>query len=302
MREFAGRTAVVTGAASGIGFAIARHAASSGMHVVLADVQVDALERAAAELRGTGAEVMTHRLDVSRAADVEALGASVQARFGTPHLVFNNAGVASGGLIWEQSARTWEWVLGVNLMGVAHGVRVFVPAMLAAAQADRNYEGHVVNTASMAGLLNPPNLAVYNVSKHAVVSLSETLYHDLALVSDRVHAHVLCPYYVPTAIVESERNRPAELRDAGPLTASAKAAWTMTSQAVAGGKVTADRVTELTFQAIRDNLFYIYSHPQALGSVRTRMEDIVAARNPTDPYLERPEVGEQLRALMRGRR
>jgi NAD(P)-dependent dehydrogenase (short-subunit alcohol dehydrogenase family) len=301
MREFTGRTAVVTGAASGIGLEIARYAASKGMNVVLADVQADALERAAAELRGSGAQVMTHRLDVSRAADVDALGAAVQARFGTPHLVFNNAGVASGGLIWEHSAQTWEWVLGVNLMGVAHGVRVFVPAMLAAAQADQNYEGHIVNTASMAGLLNPPNLGVYNVTKHAVVSLSETLYQDLSLVTDRVHAHVLCPYYVPTAIVESERNRPTELRDAGPPTPSAKAAWAMTSQAVAGGKVSAARVTELTFQAIRDNLFYIYSHPQALTGVRTRMEDILQARNPSDPYLERPDVREQLRSLLRVR-
>jgi short-subunit dehydrogenase len=154
----------------------------------------------------------------------------------------------------------------------------------------------------MAGLINPPTLGVYNVTKHAVVSLTETLCHDLALVTERVRAHVLCPYYVTTQIVESERNRPPSLREAAAPSASAEAARAMTAKAVAGGKVSAARVAELAFEAIRDDRFYIYSHPQALGPVRARCEDIIQGRNPTDPYRDRPEVGEQIRALLRDRR
>src|SRR4029079_6304587 len=156
------------------------------------------------EITGLGAQVLPYRLDVSKAAEGEALGAATFARFGAPHFVFNNAGVGGGGLLWEVSLRDWEWVLGVNLMGVVHGVRVFTPMMLEAAQRDASYEGHIVNTASMAGLLNPPNMGVYNVRKHAVVSLSETLYHDLRLITEQVSASVLCPYFVPTGITTSE--------------------------------------------------------------------------------------------------
>ena len=179
MKNFQGGTAVITGAASGFGLETSRLAAQRGMNVVMADVQQDALDRAAAEIEALGAKVLAFRLDVARAAEVEALGAASEARFGAPHIVFNNAGVGSGGLIWENTVADWEWVLGVNLMGVVHGIRVFTPMMLAAAEKDPAYEGHIVNTASMAGLLNPPNMGVYNVSKHAVVSLSETLYQDL---------------------------------------------------------------------------------------------------------------------------
>ena len=192
MKTFQGRTAVITGAASGFGLEVARIAAARGMAIVMADIQEDALDRAAAEIGATGAAVLPYRLDVSSAAAVEAMAAATHERFGAPHFVFNNAGVGSGGLIWEQSARDWEWVLGVNLMGVVHGVRVFTPMMLAAARRDPDYEGHIVNTASMAGLLNPPNMGVYNVSKHAVVSLSETLYHDLRPGHRPDHARRCC--------------------------------------------------------------------------------------------------------------
>lgn len=194
-----GDTAVITGAGSGFGLELARLAAQRGMNVVLADVQADALARADAELKAAGVAALPFRLDVSKASEVEALAAATVQRFGVPHLVFNNAGVGAGGLIWEHTLADWEWVIGVNLMGVAHGVRVFTPLMLQAAERDAGYEGHVINTASMAGLVNPPNMGVYNVSKHAVVSLSETLYQDLSLVSEQVHAHVLCPFFVPPA-------------------------------------------------------------------------------------------------------
>lgn len=300
MKSFQGRTAVITGAASGLGLAIARQAAGEGMNLVLADVQSDALARAAAEIKGLGAEVLAFRLDVAHAHEVEALGAATVQRFGVPHLVFNNAGVGVGGLIWEHTAQDWAWVLGVNVMGVAHGVRVFTPLMLAAAQADAAYEGHIVNTASMAGLLNPPNMGAYNVSKHAVVSLSETLYQDLALVTEQVTASVLCPYFVATAIHQSQRNRPAgAVHEAAPPTRSQRIAQAMLNKAVEAGKVSAAEVAVLVFAALRERRFYIYSHPNALAAVQTRLDDVMQARNPTDPFADKPTIGAELRAALR---
>jgi NAD(P)-dependent dehydrogenase (short-subunit alcohol dehydrogenase family) len=300
MKTFKGRTAVITGAASGFGLEVCRIAAREGMNIVMADVQADALERAAAEIRGLAAEVLPFRLDVSQAHEVEALGEATAGRFGAPHFVFNNAGVGVGGLIWEHSAHDWAWILGVNVMGVAHGVRVFTPMMLAAAQADAAYEGHIVNTASMAGLLNPPNMGAYNVSKHAVVSLSETLYQDLSLVCEQITASVLCPYFVPTGIHQSHRNRPAETMaaDAKP-TRSQRIAQAMTGKAVDWGKISAANVAAMVFDALREKRFYIYSHPKALAAVQTRLEDVMLARNPTDPFAGKPEIGAELRAALR---
>ena len=298
MKTFQGRTAVITGAGSGFGLEASRIAAREGMNVVMADVQADALERAAAEIRGLGAEVLPFRLDVSQAHEVEALGEATVARFGVPHFVFNNAGVGIGGLIWEHSAHDWAWVIGVNVMGVAHGVRVFTPLMLAAARADPAFEGHIVNTASMAGLVNPPNMGAYNVSKHAVVSLSETLYQDLALVTDQVSASVLCPFFVPTGIHQSHRNRPADGSAAKP-TRSQRIAQAMTGKAVESGKVSAADVAALVFDALREKRFYIYTHPKALASVQTRLEDVMLARNPSDPFAGKPEIGAELRAALR---
>lgn len=298
MKTFEGRTAVITGAASGFGLATARRAAGLKMNVVMADVQQDALDAAAAQIEALGASVLPFRLDVSRAEQVEALGAATQARFGAPHLVFNNAGVGAGGLIWEHTLTDWQWVVGVNLMGVAHGVRVFTPMMLAAAAADPGYEGHIVNTASMAGLLSTPNMGVYNVTKHAVVALSETLYQDLQLVTTQVDASVLCPYFVPTGIHQSERNRPTDAAPAA-LTRSQLVAQALTGKAVSSGKLTADDVAAKVMDAVRARQFYIFSHPQALKGVQTRLEDVVQGRNPSDPFAARPELGAQLREALR---
>jgi NAD(P)-dependent dehydrogenase (short-subunit alcohol dehydrogenase family) len=298
MKTFKGRTAVITGAASGFGLEASRIAAREGMNVVMADVQSDALERAAVEIVATGAAVLPFRLDVSKAAEVETLGAATLQRFGAPSFVFNNAGVGSGGLIWENTLADWEWVLGVNLMGVVYGIRVFTPMMLDAARKDPGFEGHIVNTASMAGLLNPPNMGVYNASKHAVVSISETLYQDLRLVTEQVTASVLCPFFVTTGITRSERNRPAEL-PATKATKSQLIGQAMTDKAVGSGKVSAAMVAQYVFDAMREQRFYIYSHPQALGSVQTRLEDVVQARNPTDPFAHKPEIGASLRAALR---
>ena len=300
MKTFKGRTAVITGAASGFGLEASRIAAGLGMNIVMADVQQDALDAAAAEISALGAPVLAFRLDVSKGAEVEALGAATLARFGAPNFVFNNAGVGAGGLIWETTLKDWEWVIGVNLMGVAHGIRVFTPMMLAAAAQDPAWQGHIVNTASMAGLLNAPNMGVYNVTKHAVVALSETLYQDLKLVTQQIGASVLCPFFVPTGIHQSERNRPDALREAAAKpTRSQLIGQAMSDKAVTSGKVTAAEVAQFVFDAIAEGRFYVYSHPKALASVQTRMEDIILARNPTDPFARKPEIGEQLRAALR---
>jgi NAD(P)-dependent dehydrogenase (short-subunit alcohol dehydrogenase family) len=296
--DFKGKTAVLTGAGSGFGLECARIGARLGMNLVLVDVQQDALDAATQEMQAAGAQVLAFKLDVSNAGDMEAMGAAVRARFGAPHLVFNNAGVGSGGLIWENSVKDWEWVLGVNVMGVVHGVRIFTPMMLAAAQQDASWQGHIVNTASMAGLLNAPNMGVYNVSKHAVVSLSETLYQDLSLVTDQISASVLCPFFVSTGISQSHRNRPSELRGSKP-TKSQLIGQAMSEKAVSSGKVSAADVAQLVFDGVASNQFYIYSHPKAIKSVQTRLEDIVQIRNPTDPFEGKPELGQQLKAALK---
>ena len=299
MKRLSGRTAVITGAGSGFGLEASRIAAREGMNVVMADVQADALDRAVAEVEGLGAAVLGFRLDVSKAAEVEALGAATLQRFGAPGFVFNNAGVGVGGLIWEHTLKDWEWVLGVNLMGVVHGIRVFTPMMLAAAKHDAGFEGHIVNTASMAGMVNMPNMGAYNVSKHAVVSLSETLFQDLRLVTDQVSASVLCPFFVPTGIHESQRNRPDAMREDRPPTRSELIAKAMTGKAVGSGKVTAAHVAQFVFDAVREDRFYVFSHPKALGTVQTRLEDVMQLRNPSYPFGARTDISAGLKAALR---
>lgn len=298
MKNFKDKVAVITGGASGFGREFANIGARLGMKLVLADVQQDALDKAKGELEAQGAQVLAMRCDVRKAEQVQALADATMERYGAVHLVFNNAGVASGGLIWENSIADWEWVLGVNLWGVIHGVRVFTPLMLECAKKESGYEGHIVNTASMAGLLNAPNMGVYNVSKHAVVSLSETLYQDLQLVKAPIGASVLCPYFVPTGIHQSQRNRPEDVKENAAPTTSQIVAQAVSEKAVTSGKVTAQEVAERTFNAIRDGQFYVYSHPHALGNVQTRMEDILQQRNPSDPYAAAPQVREMLQAKM----
>ncbi|MDE2430098.1 MAG: SDR family oxidoreductase [Burkholderiales bacterium] len=298
MKQFKDRVAVITGGASGFGREFALIGARLGMKLVLADVQQDALDNVKTELEEQGAQVLAMRCDVRNADQVQALADATMERFGAVHLVFNNAGVGSGGLVWENTQADWEWVLGVNLWGVIHGVRIFTNLMLECAKKDPGYEGHIVNTASMAGLLNAPTMGVYNVSKHAVVSLSESLYQDLKLVEAPIGASVLCPYFVPTGISQSHRNRPDDAPAAAP-TASQKAAQAMSDKAVSSGKVTAQEVAENTFKAIENDQFYIFSHPGALGNVQERMEDIVLQRNPGDPYKAAPHIRDILRAKLK---
>ncbi len=299
IENFKCKTAVLTGAGSGFGLECARIGAHLGMNLVLVDVQQDALDKAEQEMTAQGVQVLARKVDVSNAAEMQSLAEAVKARFGAPHFVFNNAGVGSGGLVWENSLADWEWVLGVNVWGVVHGVRLFTPMMLEAAQKDPDYQGHIVNTASMAGLLTAPNMGIYNVSKHAVVALTETLYQDLKLVTDQISASVLCPYFVPTGITQSQRNRPAALAEDKP-TQSQLIGQAMSDKAVSSGKVSAAEVAQKVFDAIASGQFYIYSHPQALGNVQSRMEAIVQQHNPPDPFAARPDVGDKLRAALRG--
>ncbi len=300
MKQFRDRVAVITGAASGFGREFALLGQRLGMKLVLADVQAQALQQFADELRAAGNAVVAQTCDVRKGEQVEALAQAAMEAFGAVHLVFNNAGVGAGGLVWESTQADWEWVLGVNLWGVIHGVRVFTPIMHECAKKDPAYEGHIVNTASMAGLLNPPTMGVYNVSKHAVVSLSESLYHDLSLVEAPIGASVLCPYFVQTGISQSHKIRPDDVKADATPTISQQVSQAVLEKAVASGKVSAAEVAERTFEAIREGTFYIYSHPQALGNVQRRMEDIVTGRNPSDPYEAAPHVREKLQAGLKG--
>ena len=291
MKDLAGKVTVITGAGSGFGREFARIGARERMKLVLADVQQDALDGAVEEARASGADALGVRVDVSQAEDVDRLAARAQEKFGAVHLLFNNAGVAGGGgYAWETSLKDWQWVLGVNVMGVVHGIRAFVPRMLR-----QDCECHVVNTASAAGLVSAPLMSVYNVSKHAVVTLSETLFHDLRVAGAKVGVSVLCPAYVPTNIRSSERNRPRELTDEAQPTPSQIAARERAEKAVSSGRLSAGEVAGMTFDAVRDERFYVITHPKMLASVELRMQDVVARRNPTDPYTFKPEVAVKAR-------
>jgi NAD(P)-dependent dehydrogenase (short-subunit alcohol dehydrogenase family) len=283
-----GKVAVITGAGSGFGREFARIGAREGMKLVLADVQSDALQATADELRGAGGDVIAERVDVAESEQVARLADRAFEAHGAVNLLFNNAGVGGGGFLWESTEADWRWVMGVNLMGVVHGIRHFVPRMLAA---ERNgVPGHIVNTASMAGWLAAPLMGVYNVSKHAVVALSETLYHDLRLAQSALGVTVLCPAFVPTGIAESQRNRPPELANPAATTASQKMAHAATEKAVLGGRITAAEVAEQTFAAVRANRFYVFTHPKILPSVRDRFEAALAGDAPADPYAGRPSA------------
>ena len=275
MQELRGRVAVVTGGASGIGRALAQRFADEGMQVVIADVEAAALATAERELAAGGAEVLAVRTDVSKAEDVDTLARRTLERFGKVHVLCNNAGVSVGGPMWEHTLEDWQWVLGVNLWGVIHGVRTFIPIMIRQGE-----PAHVVNTASLAGLSSNPFLGVYNVTKHAVVTLSETLAQELAMVGAPVKVSVLCPGFVQTKILDSDRNRPAALADGAdrPRVASFEQAI---RAAVAGG-LPAPAVAELVVAAIRAERFYVLPHPEITRArVRERLEGILANRTPT---------------------
>ncbi len=282
MKDLGGKVAVVTGAASGIGRALAGRFAAAGMKVALADVEEGPLTEAVRELEARGASVLGVRADVQDGAAVEALAARTVEHFGAVHVVCNNAGVGGGaGTLWSLSEADWTWTLGVNLWGVIHGIRAFVPRLLA------QRDGHVVNTASVAGLISPPMMGPYVATKHAVVSISEVLAKDLQLLGSPVKVSVLCPGFVRTQIAESGRNRPAHLQN--PSTEPPSPAFAATAQmvrdAVAAGiapEVVADRVLE----AIAEDCFYILPHPELTGAVKHRLDDILQGNYPLPTPLQ----------------
>jgi NAD(P)-dependent dehydrogenase (short-subunit alcohol dehydrogenase family) len=278
MKRFAGRVAVVTGAGSGLGRELALRFARAGMKLALADVDETALAKTAADLKAAGTAAIAVRCDVSNGADVEALAARTLDAFGAAHVVCNNAGIAPLGVVWENTVADWQWTLGVNLWGVIHGVRVFTPILLR-----QDDEGHIVNTASVAGLIAPPGMGMYNVSKHAVVALSETLHHDLALRGAKVRCSVVCPAYFPSGIAESERSRPAALSEARAKTAEDLERDAKMRKAVQSGRLSAADIANRVFEAVRDERFYVLTHPRILPAVEARMRDILAGRNPGNP-------------------
>ena len=276
MKDLGGKVAVVTGAASGIGRALSDAFAAEGMHVVMADIEDDALAVAAKEVGEGGTKVLAVRTDVSKGADVDALAARTVDEFGTFHVVCNNAGVGSGGTMWELTEADWAWVLGVNLWGVIHGIRAFVPRLV-----EQN-EGHVVNTGSIAGLTSAPMMGPYNASKHAVVTISETLQRELGLSGSTVRVSVLCPGFVQTRIAESDRNRPDDLRNAVEPEIN-EVGRELLKQIIAGGLPAAE-VARQVVDAIKEERFYVLPHPEMKSIVRTRMDDILEERAPAAEF------------------
>lgn len=282
MKQFKDRIAVVTGGASGLGRAMALRFAREGMKIVLADIEQDTLAATVKEFRNAGHETTGIRCDVSRGEEVEQLAEQTIKAYGGAHIVCNNAGVAPGGKVWEHTTKEWEWALGVNVWGVIHGVRVFTPILL-----KQGVEGHIVNTASVAGLLSLPGMGMYCLTKHAVVTLSESLHHDLVEQGDKVRCSVLCPAYVPTRISDSERNRPAHLRDDRHKSDDDLKRDELLRHAVQSGKISAEQVADKVFDSIRDQRFYILPHQKIKPSIETRLQDILLERLPTNT-LKRP--------------
>jgi NAD(P)-dependent dehydrogenase (short-subunit alcohol dehydrogenase family) len=272
MKDLQGKVAVITGGASGIGRAVADRAAGEGMKIVLGDIEEGPLKEAVDELTGQGAEALGVVTDVSDAASVRALRDRTLDRFGAVHLVHNNAGIGLGGPIWEVSEEDWRWILGVNLWGVIHGVATFVPLLIAQG------EGHVVNTASIAGLTAAPFLGPYNATKHAVVAISETLFKDLQAMGAPVGVSVLCPGFVQTRIAESDRNRPAWAPD---REVDGAAELRGAVQTMVDGGIPAAPVADRVIDAVRSNTFYILTHPELDDALRTRFDDILERRPPS---------------------
>ncbi|HEX2570827.1 MAG TPA: SDR family NAD(P)-dependent oxidoreductase [Polyangia bacterium] len=291
MRELKGKVAVVTGAASGIGYALAERFCTEGMKVVLADVEEQRLGEAAEALAKTGASVLAVKTDVAQAAAVEALAARALEAFGAAHVLCNNAGVAVGGLSWERSLADWEWIMGVNLWGVIHGIRAFMPIL------QRQGEGHIVNTASVAGVMTGPGLGAYCATKHAVVALSECLHHELSMVNAQrgaggntgagggpIGVSVLCPWWVKTQIADSERNRPDHLREAARQPGRHERTLDQAVRAALATGLPPAEVAEHTVRAIQERRFYIFTHQAIKAAFRRRFDALLDEKNPTyDP-------------------
>ena len=278
MKEFKGKVAVITGAASGIGRGLAERCVREGMKVVLADIEEANLTRTETELKTSGGTVLAVRADVSKRSDVERLARRALDAFGQVHLLFNNAGVAAGGAPWEATWNDWEWVMGVNLWGVIHGVKVFTPLMLA-----QNTECHIVNTSSTAGLIVGGISAPYSVTKHAVVALSESLYLALQQRSSLVKVSVLCPGLVRTNIAEAERHRPAELRNEPVTMTPEMQAGLAAFKAAMEAGMPPLRVADVVFDAIQKEQFYMLTPPEWTEVIQLRTDKLLRMENPQNP-------------------
>ena len=278
MQNLAGKVAVVTGGASGIGRALASRFAAEGMKLVLVDVEAGPLEAVTKTFEADGVEVLAQPLDVSDAAKMDALAERTLERFGAVHVVCNNAGVGAGGPMWELTTEDWEFCMRPNLWGVIHGVRVFTKHLIA------QNEGHIVNTASMAGLVSVPGIGPYNVTKHGVVTLSETLHHELAALGSQVGVSVLCPGHVNTRIWESDRNRPDELSATGADQSSEEALATRDMfKSLVLASMPPERVADRVHDAILNGTFYIHTHDNVRAAVEGRMQGILDAKAPAMP-------------------
>lgn len=277
MKILRDKTAVITGAGSGFGLQFARLCAAEGMNLVLADIQQSSLDHTMGLSELASTPKIAQVCDVSKQDQVEALAAAADARFGRLHLVFNNAGIGVSGPLWTSTLDEWNWTLGVNLMGVVHGIRSFVPRMLAHGE-----EAHVVNTASIAGMVSAAGQGAYCVSKHAVVALSEVLYQELRMTQSKIGVSVLCPAFVPTKIADPNQERPAEYSQSNPHP-MAKMIAEMARKGVAKGKISAEQIAQITIQAIKDDQFYILPHDKTRFAVEQRMRHILDGKPPHDP-------------------
>lgn len=284
MHTLRDKVAVITGGGSGLGRELASCCARRGMQVVLADVDEAGMQGTLARLaeEAPQARCAARRVDVAKPSEIEELADFVWQQFGAAHLLFNNAGVSVNGPVWEYTEADWRWVLGVNLLGVAWGIKVFVPRFIAQG------EGHVVNTASAAGWMSPPGSGIYNATKAAVVSLSETLALDLKDAGAPIGVTVLCPAFFPTAIVDAERNRPPELADTAPPSELRLRRQEQMRHAVERGRLSAAQIAEIALQAVEEGRFYVFPHPKVKALVRARAEAVEHERDPFDPLAFRP--------------
>lgn len=278
MKDFKNKVAIITGAGSGIGRALAEHCSKEGMHIVLSDIDKVALKEVEKSIKDLGSPVISVPVDVSKAQEIDKLARKSIDAYGAVHLLFNNAGVIVEGRIWEYTIKDWEWVIGVNLWGVINGIRVFVPLML-----EQNEECHIINTASMSGLYSDSGLGIYKVTKHGVVSLSETLYHELKRINAKLHVSVICPGFVDTNLGDSDRHRGEEFQNQEGIRPEVKQKMDFLLENAKQG-LSADAIASKTFEAIREDIFYILTHPELKFATKNRMDDILLGRNPTNPW------------------
>jgi NAD(P)-dependent dehydrogenase (short-subunit alcohol dehydrogenase family) len=282
MKEFKGKVAVITGAASGIGYGLAERCAKEGMKVVLAGINENTLKKAEKDIKKTGATTLVVKTDVSKEDDVKALAQKTVDAFGAVHLLFNNAGVGISSTVWESTLADWEWILGVNLWGVIYGIHFFVPIML-----KQDTESYIVNTASIGGLVTSAPSANYCVSKHGVVALSETLYREFEQRGCNIGVSVLCPGTIRSNILESERNRPIKLRnkpgEGVDMTDPNNQASIRFLKQLNENGMPPQQVADIVFNAIKEKKFYILPNAEIFKPmIQTRMEDILQERNPTN--------------------